>query len=123
MPVSNTNEISETSGRTCRLDIRLTTKEREQLKRLVKKSGQNLSDYCRGAILRVRDGPVVEVDTSLMPDALRQLKGCATNLNQLARAVNAYGLSIDSVPALNQAAQEVKRASSVITEILSVSRK
>lgn len=123
MPVSNTNEKSETSGRTCRLDIRLTAKEREQLKRLAKKSNQTLSDYCRRSILKVRDGPVIEVDTSLMPDALRQLKGVSTNLNQLARAVNAYGLCIDSVPALNQAAQEVKRASSVITEMLSVSRK
>lgn len=111
------------TGRTNRLEIRLTPKERVQLEKRATKANQTLSAYCRDAILRNKGEPVIEVDVSQMPDVLRQLKGAATNLNQLARAVNAYGLSIDSVPALSQTALEVKRASLLVTEMLAASHK
>jgi len=75
-------------SRNIKINIFLNEEENKILNEKVKKSGLNKSEFLRKIIL---DYQLKEKPDERFYEVLTQLRGMATNLNQIARACNRYG--------------------------------
>lgn len=85
-------------GRTRTIKVRVTDDERDRLKDLCarKELARWMREYCLGAEPEPDDRPYVK-PPPVDPAMLRQLAGIGNNLNQVARAVNKDGDSLNQV--------------------------
>jgi beta-phosphoglucomutase-like phosphatase (HAD superfamily) len=74
----------EREKRDVEVKVRLTAKEKEELKRLAEEEGLTLSKYIRKQALKKR----VKKQTGLEKEIEYELNKMGTNLNQMARALN-----------------------------------
>ena len=75
-------------NRNIKINVFLNEEENKIFNKKVKKSGLNKSEFFRKIIL---DYQLKEKPDEKFYEVLSQLRGMATNLNQIARAYNRYG--------------------------------
>ena len=78
--------------KTSRFELRLTTREKEILKRKAKKVGLTVSDFVRSSLIHSDNLTVTVIDTSVLSKTLFELHKHGVNLNQLMKFCNTYGL-------------------------------
>lgn len=78
--------------KTSRFELRLTTREKEILKRKAKRVGLTVSDFVRSSLIHSDNLTVTVIDTSVLSKTLFELHKHGVNLNQLMKFCNTYGL-------------------------------
>lgn len=78
--------------KTSRFELRLTTREKEILKRKAKKVGLTVSDFVRSSLIHSDNLTINIIDTSVLSKTLFELHKHGVNLNQLMKFCNTYGL-------------------------------
>lgn len=78
--------------KTSRLELRLTTREKEILRRKAKKVGLTVSDFVRSSLIHSDNLTINVIDTSVLSKTLFELHKHGVNLNQLMKFCNTYGL-------------------------------
>lgn len=91
--------------KTSRFELRLTTREKEILKRKAKKVGLTVSDFVRSSLIHSDNLTINIIDTSVLSKTLFELHKHGVNLNQLMKFCNTYGLDAFNenhvIPTLN----------------------
>lgn len=78
--------------KTSRFELRLTTREKEILRRKAKRVGLTVSDFVRSSLIHSDNLTINVIDTSVLSKTLFQLHKHGVNLNQLMKFCNTYGL-------------------------------
>lgn len=78
--------------KTSRFELRLTTREKEILRRKAKKVGLTVSDFVRSSLIHSDNLTINVIDTSVLSKTLFELHKHGVNLNQLMKFCNTYGL-------------------------------
>ena len=78
--------------KTSRFELRLTTREKEILRRKAKKVGLTVSDFVRSSLIHSDNLTINVIDTSGLSKTLFELHKHGVNLNQLMKFCNTYGL-------------------------------
>lgn len=78
--------------KTSRFELRLTTREKEILRRKAKKVGLTVSDFVRSSLIHSDNLTINVIDTSVLSKMLFELHKHGVNLNQLMKFCNTYGL-------------------------------
>lgn len=78
--------------KTSRFELRLTTREKEILRRKAKKVGLAVSDFVRSSLIHSDNLTINVIDTSVLSKTLFELHKHGVNLNQLMKFCNTYGL-------------------------------
>lgn len=78
--------------RTARLDIRLTAREHDVLKRKAEKAGMSVSKFMRMSLIHSDEVTVRTIDTGPLRDLCFEFTKQGTNLNQFMRFLNTYGV-------------------------------
>lgn len=78
--------------KTSRFELRLTTREKEILRRKAKKVGLTVSDFVRSSLIHSDNLIINVIDTSVLSKTLFELHKHGVNLNQLMKFCNTYGL-------------------------------
>lgn len=78
--------------KTSRFELRLTTREKEILRRKAKKAGLTVSDFVRSSLIHSDNLTINVIDTSVLSKTLFELHKHGVNLNQLMKFCNTYGL-------------------------------
>lgn len=74
--------------KTSRFELRLTTREKEILKRKAKKVGLIVSDFVRSSLIHSDNLTINVIDTSVLSKTLFELHKHGVNLNQLMKFCN-----------------------------------
>ena len=77
-----------------RVEVRMTEREKETLKRKAAKSGMTVSDYARTLLVNSDDATIRVIDTEPLKKAAHELAKQGTNLNQFMRFLNANGARV-----------------------------
>jgi hypothetical protein len=77
-------EKKEREKRNVEVKVRLTAKEKEEIKRLAKEEGLTISKYLRTQALKKKG----KIQTELEKEIEYELNKIGTNINQMARALN-----------------------------------
>lgn len=78
--------------KTSRFELRLTTREKEILRRKAKRVGLTVSDFVRSSLIHSDNLTINVIDTSVLSKTLFELHKHGVNLNQLMKFCNTYGL-------------------------------
>lgn len=78
--------------KTSRFELRLTTREKEIIRRKAKKVGLTVSDFVRSSLIHSDNLTINVIDTSVLSKTLFELHKHGVNLNQLMKFCNTYGL-------------------------------
>lgn len=78
--------------KTSRFELRLSTREKEILRRKAKKVGLTVSDFVRSSLIHSDNLTINVIDTSVLSKTLFELHKHGVNLNQLMKFCNTYGL-------------------------------
>ena len=78
--------------KTSRFELRLTTREKEILRRKAKKVGLTVSDFVRSSLIHSDNLTINVIDTSVLSKTLFELHKHGVNLNQLMKFCKTYGL-------------------------------
>lgn len=113
--------MTEKSGRTSRIEVRLTPGEASRIRARARASGLNLSAYVRRAAL-ADDAPTPAVDARALRPAYTELRRCGNNANQIARVLNTYGADADTMHVATTALAELERAAQSVAEELARAR-
>lgn len=105
-----------------RISIRVTPSEYGRIASRAKQAGFSISEYLRRTALRERDGPAIIVDEGALKDMLRNLKGAATNLNQIAYVVNSRHKPEELLPELRRSLARIEASSDAITKLITDAR-
>ncbi len=105
-----------------RISIRVTPSEYGQIASRAKQAGFSISEYLRRTALRERDGPAIIIDEGALKDMLRNLKGAATNLNQIAYVVNSRHKPEELLPELRRSLARIEASSDAITKLITDAR-
>ena len=106
--------------RDARLTVRVTPEERARMVSRARAAGLTASELVRRRCLSGPSGPRIVVDASELRAVHAELRRVGSNLNQIARALNAGGLPGDAAVAF--ALAEVARASSAAASLLEAAR-
>ena len=80
------------------------------------------TEYLRRTALHERDGPTIIVDDDVLKDMLRNLKGAATNVNQVAYVVNSRHRPEELLPELRRSLACIEASSEAITKLITDAR-
>lgn len=107
------------NAKTAHINVRMTEEERAAI--LARSSSCNMppSTFMREAALRIGEKPVRLADEATLRQILYQLKKQGTNLNQACRALNTYGVDIQTANQLFEAVALVSRTASQLSDLLS----
>ena len=111
------------SGRTEKVDVRLTAAEAARVRARARAAGLRPSQCMRREALRDGEALRVEVDVGRLRDVLYQLKKAGNNANQIAREMHRWGAA-DAVPmaAVEAAARDLSDAAMAVCGALSAAR-
>ena len=111
------------AGRTGRIEVRVTERERASIGARSRREGRTVSDFVRSRALRDDPSISVSVDVEELRSAHADLKRCGGLLNQCMRSVNRHGLNPErDMPMLISAISRVGEAASRISEALEALR-
>lgn len=108
-------------GRT-QLNVKLSSREAEAIRARAKARGVTVSAYvCRAALA---DGPTPApaADAGQLRDLYAELRRIGNNLNQIARAMNKYGLDGASPAAVRSSLAALDRATGEVADALAEAR-
>ena len=105
-----------------RINIRVTPSEYGRIASRAKQAGVSISEYLRRTALHERDGPTIIVDDDVLKDMLRNLKGAATNVNQVAYVVNSRHRPEELLPELRRSLACIEASSEAITKLITDAR-
>lgn len=74
-----------------RVEVRMTEREKETLKRKAAKNGMTVSEYARTLLANSDDATIRVIDTEPLKKAAHELAKQGTNLNQFMRILNSNG--------------------------------
>ena len=74
-----------------RVEVRMTEREKETLKRKAAKNGMTVSGYARTLLVNSDDATIRVIDTEPLRKAAHELAKQGTNLNQFMRFLNTNG--------------------------------
>lgn len=74
-----------------RVEVRMTEREKEILKRKAAKNGMTVSEYARTLLANSDDATIRVIDTEPLKKAAHELAKQGTNLNQFMKFLNTYG--------------------------------
>ena len=106
-------------ARTDRLNLRLTTTERTTIEERSASYGMAPSAFVREAALLRDTAPVRVADADELRQIHVDLKRIGNNLNQAARALNAYGADEQTLDMLRDALGPVSEAAASLAALLS----
>lgn len=104
--------------RTNRIDLRISDSELEQLRLKLKRSHiSSMSEYIRRMAL---EGYIINVDMSVLKDAVFQLKRIGTGINQIAKVANSTGMVYEKdISDIRRAQEETWKVMSSVLEKVS----
>lgn len=113
--------------KTSRFELRLTTREKEILKRKAKKVGLTVSDLVRSSLIHSDNLTINVIDTSVLSKTLFELHKHGVNLNQLMKFCNTYGLDAFNeshvIPILENERDVFARTQTALSSIAEAARK
>jgi predicted DNA binding CopG/RHH family protein len=100
---------SDMRRKEARVEVRMTEHEKEALKRKAAKNGMTVSEYARTLLANSDDATIRVIDTEPLKKAAHELAKQGTNLNQLMKFLNTYGIKVfDAGEAQRVLAREVE---------------
>lgn len=81
------------AGRTRRIEVRVSERERADLVACSRRAGMSVSEYVRAMAARPNDATTIDVDVAALRKAYADLKHSGSNVNQIARVLNTRGSS------------------------------
>lgn len=113
--------------KTSRFELRLTTREKEILRRKAKKVGLTVSDFVRSSLIHSDNLTINVIDTSVLSKTLFELHKHGVNLNQLMKFCNTYGLDVFNenhvIPTLNNERNVFAKTQAALSAIAEEARK
>lgn len=107
------------NAKTAHINVRMTEEERAAIVARSSSFGMAPSAYMREAALHIGEKPVRVADEAILRQTLAEMKRQGNNLNQVARAVNRYGIDGQTARELSEAVGLVARAASELSDLLS----
>lgn len=113
--------------KTSRFELRLTTREKEILRRKAKKVGLTVSDFVRSSLIHSDNLTINVIDTSVLSKTLFELHKHGVNLNQLMKFCNTYGLDVFNenhvIPTLDNERNVFAKTQAALSAIAEEARK
>lgn len=113
--------------KTSRFELRLTTREKEILRRKAKKVGLTVSDFVRSSLIHSDNLTINVIDTSVLSKTLFELHKHGVNLNQLMKFCNTYGLDAFNenhvIPTLDNERNVFAKTQAALSSIAEEARK
>lgn len=110
------------SHRNRRLEVRVTERERAAISARSRRAGLTASEYVRRRALGDDGRPRLDVDAAALSKALADLKHAGSNVNQIARALNARGAQGAPAGAVGSALARLGDAASLVSAALAIVR-
>ena len=107
------------NAKTAHINVRMTEEERAAIVARSSSFGMAPSAYMREAALHIGEKPVMVADEAILRQTLTEMKRQGNNLNQVARAVNRYGIDEQTARKLSEAVGLVARSASELSDLLS----
>lgn len=107
--------------RDARIAVRVSTGERDAIRKRAKASGLGVSAYVRRQALAEGRAPSVWDSGALSP-IYAEMRRVGNNVNQLARSVNTFGPDAVPMGAIASAMESLRRATDAVSEELIRSR-
>ena len=107
------------NAKTAHINVRMTEEERAAIVARSSSFCIAPSTFMREAALRIGEKPVRVADEAILRQTLTEMKRQGNNLNQVARAVNRYGIDEQTARELSEAVCLVARAASELSDLLS----
>ena len=111
------------ANKTMRAALRLTPQEHARLRHEAGRRGLSLSAHLRSKALQTSTAPAVNVDAAALRDLLRQVKGAATNINQIARRYNEGHADAALDDALAACLDRLSSAAHAVADLLTMVRR
>lgn len=113
--------MAEKKNRSAQVHLRLTESDAARMRERAAAAGMSLSAYIRRAALSGEE-PAPVADARELRPLYAELRRCGSNVNQIARAINTYGVDVagDDVVASTLAALE--RACDAVTDAMHAAR-
>lgn len=106
-----------------RVEVRMTEREKEALKRKAAKNGMTVSEYARTLLVNSDDATIRVIDTEPLKKAAHELAKQGTNLNQFMRFLNAHGaVALDQDEAKAVLEKEVSAFSGIMEALAALRR-
>lgn len=106
-----------------RVEVRMTEREKETLKRKAAESGMTVSEYTRTLLVGSDDATIRVIDTEPLKKAAHELAKQGANLNQFMRFLNANGARVLDRDETRAVLEKEVSAFSEIMEALAALRK
>lgn len=106
-----------------RVEVRMTEREKETLKRKAAKNGMTVSEYARTLLANSDDATIRVIDTEPLKKAAHELAKQGTNLNQFMRFLNAHGATAFSPEEADAVLEKEVAVFSEIMEALAALRR
>lgn len=98
------------------IHIRISEEELEQIDRLADLAGLIRSEYVRRTALKERI-TTINTDKKVIRECRVELSRQGNNLNQIARVLNTYGASPDSVMQIGSLLEKIEKMADMLYEI------
>lgn len=108
-------------NRTKQIHLFVTERESALIKSRAQTSELGLSAYIRRCALS-GNAPSSVADARELKPLYTELRRCGNNVNQIARALNAHGVSGVSLPEISKALTALEGAADAVAKVLSESR-
>lgn len=106
-----------------RVEVRMTEREKEVLKRKAAKNGMTVSEYARALLANSDDATIRVIDTEPLKKAAHELAKQGTNLNQFMKFLNTYGAgALDPGEARTVLGKEVAAFSEIMEALAALRR-
>lgn len=105
-----------------RVEVRMTEREKEILKRKAAKNGMTVSEYARKLLANSDDETIRVIDTEPLRMAAHELAKQGTNLNQFMRFLNSNGVGVFNQDEAKAVLEKEVSAFSEIMEALAALR-
>ena len=109
--------MTKSEQKATQVNLRLSESEAKAIRDRAQASGLSLSAYMRRCSLS-DDAPSPALDARELKPLYTELRRCGNNVNQIARALNAYGAKGASMDEITQALASLANASGAVAEAL-----
>lgn len=116
--MKETVDKHERRGRVRRIEVRVTDCELSRIRIRARRSGTSLSAYVRSSVLRNEGTPRVEIDVTLLREVHANLKHAGSNINQIARVLNTYGVDNCDHKTIESALVSISTAAEAASDLL-----
>ena len=114
--------MAKSEQKAMQINLRISDSEAKAIRNRAQASGLSLSAYMRCCALSA-DAPSPVADARYLKPLYTELRRCGNNVNQIARALNAYGAKGASMDEVTQALVSLANASDAVAEALARARR